>query len=332
MQIEFRTKNAAIRSEIESFLDEWRSKDSFCVNTSGSTGRPKSISIKKVFAESSARKTLDYFNLEEGNKALFCLSPETIAGKMMLVRAIVGNLKLIVSDINSTPLESIMENEKLDLSAMVPLQVDKSLIRDSSKMRNIRNLIIGGAGISEKLEKEILSFQLKAFHSFGMTETISHIALRQIDGKQPIYKALKNTIFSQGKEGNLIIDSPDIGVHKLETNDLVKLLDENSFLWIGRKDNVINTGGIKVYPEQIETKLNTKQNIFISSLRDETLGNCIILCVEGNSFDLNLFDSLTKFERPKYIYYFDSFIYTNSNKINRIETTNHLSDARKQIL
>ncbi len=332
MQIEFRTKNAAIRSEIEIFLNEWRSKDSFCVNTSGSTGRPKSISIKKVFAESSARKTLDYFNLEEGNKALFCLSPETIAGKMMLVRAIVGNLKLIVSDINSTPLESIMENEKLDLSAMVPLQVDKSLIRDSSKMRNIRNLIIGGAGISEKLEKEILSFQLKAFHSFGMTETISHIALRQIDGKQPIYKALKNTIFSQGKEGNLIIDSPDIGVHKLETNDLVKLLDESSFLWIGRKDNVINTGGIKVYPEQIETKLNTKQNIFISSLRDETLGNCIILCVEGNSFDLNLFDSLTKFERPKYIYYFDSFIYTNSNKINRIETTNHLSDARKQIL
>ena len=332
MQIEFRTKNASIRSEIEIFLNEWRSKDSFCVNTSGSTGRPKSISIKKVFAESSARKTLDYFNLVEGNKALFCLSPETIAGKMMLVRAIVGNLKLIVSDINSTPLESIMENEKLDLTAMVPLQVDKSLIRDSAKMRNIRNLIIGGAGISEKLEKEILSFQLKAFHSFGMTETISHIALRQIDGKKPIYKALKNTIFSQGKEGNLIIDSPDIGVHKLETNDLVKLLDESSFLWIGRKDNVINTGGIKVYPEQIETKLNTKQNIFISSLRDETLGNCIILCVEGNSFDLNLFDSLTKFERPKYIYYFDSFIYTNSNKINRIETTNHLSDARKQIL
>lgn len=332
MQIEYRTKDESIRTQIEAFLKEWSNADSFSVNTSGSTGSPKTITIKCEHAEASARKTLDYLDLKEGSTALLCLSPETIAGKMMLIRSFIGGLKLIVVDVSSSPLKSILDKELIDFAAMVPLQVTSSLDDEKQKLQNIQNLIIGGAPIQSKLEKEIIEAQLNAFQTFGMTETISHIALRRIDGSAPVFKAVSNTTFSQGIEDNLIIHSADIGVNSLETNDIIELIDQCSFRWVGRKDHVINTGGVKVFPEQIESKIKTSQNIFVSSIPDEKLGQQVILCVEGNSFDQGLLGGLTRFERPKCIYYFKAFSYTASNKINRLQTMNRISDATRQVL
>ncbi|MFZ9027412.1 MAG: AMP-binding protein [Crocinitomicaceae bacterium] len=332
MQIEFRTKDESIRAQIEAFLQDWPSMEFFTVKTSGSTGKPKTLKIDRKYAEASARKTIDYLNLQKGNTALLCLSPETIAGKMMLIRSFVGELNLIVGDVSSSPLMSIQDNEVIDFAAMVPLQVRKSLESEKFKIQRIQNLIIGGAPITNALENEILAAKLHAFQTFGMTETISHIALRKIDGSAPVFKGVSNTTFSQGIEKNLIIHSPDIGVDSLETNDIVELIDLQSFRWIGRKDHVINTGGVKVFPEQIESKIRTDQNIFISSIADEILGQQVILCVEGNSFSKELLEGLSRYERPKCIYYFDKFNYTASDKVNRKETINRISNARKQVL
>jgi O-succinylbenzoic acid--CoA ligase len=332
MQVEFRTKDESIRVQIEAFLRDWPSTKYFTVQTSGSTGKPKTIKINRKYAEASARKTIDYLNLQKGNTALLCLSPETISGKMMLIRSIVGGLNLIVGDVNSSPLMSIADKEVIDFAAMVPLQVKRSLETEKSKLQSIRNLIIGGAPISSALENEVLESGLHAYQTFGMTETISHIALRKIDGSAPVFKGVSNTTFSQGIEKNLIIHSSDIGVDSLETNDIVELMDQQSFKWMGRKDNVINTGGVKVFPEQIESKIKTDQNIFISSIADEILGQQVILCVEGNSFSTELLEGLSRYERPKCIYYFDKFNYTASDKVNRKETINRISNARKQVL
>lgn len=332
MQIEFRTKDESMRAQIEAFLQDWPNTEFFTVQTSGSTGKPKSIKIDRKHAEASAHKTIDYLNLQKGDTALLCLSPTTIAGKMMLIRSIVGGLNLIVGDVSSSPLMSIEDKEVIDFAAMVPLQVKSSLETEKSKLQSIQNLIIGGAPISSALENEIIESGLHAHQTFGMTETISHIALRKIDGSEPVFKAVSNTTFSQGSDENLIIHSLDIGIDSLETNDIVKLIDKHSFQWIGRKDHVINTGGVKVFPEQIESKIKTEQNVFISSTPDETLGQQVILCVEGKSFNIELLEGLTRFERPKSIYFFDKFHYTASDKVNRLETINHISDARKQVL
>lgn len=332
MHLEFRTSDPAVEKEIKSFLEQWTQQESFVVNTSGSTGDPKPITVLNKFALASAQKTLEFFELKKGSSALLCLSPSTIAGKMMIIRAIVGELKLIVVDVNSDPLESLEEDEKLDFAAMVPLQVQKSLDSNRNKLKNISNLIIGGAPISNSLEKKIISEEINAFQTFGMTETISHIALRKIEVENKLYKALPNTEFKLGQDHNLIINAPDIGVHNLETNDIVDLPNGKQFKWIGRKDRVINSGGIKISPELLELKINSKHPFFITSVEDEKLGQRVVLCVEGDVLDESSLAVLAKYERPKEIYFFKTFQYTASDKIDRISTMKMLKDARKQIL
>lgn len=332
MHLEFRTNNEEIENAIRSFLSHWTHHDSFVVNTSGSTGIPKSITIQNKFARASALKTLEFLDLGKGDTALLCLSPDTIAGKMMLIRALVGELKLIVVDVNSDPLESILDHEKIDFAAMVPLQVENSLKANKLKLKGIRKLIIGGAPISTTLNRRIIEEKLNAYQTFGMTETISHIAMREINEEENAFIAMSKTSFHLGIEDNLIIDAPDIGIHNLETNDIVQLIDERSFMWLGRKDNIINSGGVKISPEQVESKIVSNTTFFVSSLPDEKLGQKVILCVEGMEFDHSKLENLGKYEKPKEIYFFKHFVYTRSNKIDRINTLNQLDHARKQVL
>lgn len=332
MNLEFRTTNSEIEANVRSFLNDWESIDSFTVKTSGSTGTPKEIVISKEHAIASALKTINFFGLKPGNKALLCLSTETIAGKMMLVRAIVGDLHLIVTDVTSTPLKAIEKDESVEFSAMVPMQVQQSLAENDGKLNQIERIIIGGAPISTGLEESIIKAKINAYQTFGMTETISHIALRKIDKENSIYNAVDNTSFSLGEDDNLIINSPDIGIHGLETNDIVELVSETEFRWLARKDRVINSGGVKLFPELIESKIKSKTPFFIASLSDPILGEKVILCVQGDDFDNSLLATLTRFEKPKEIYFVQTFNYTESNKIDRISTLNQLQDARRQVL
>ena len=313
------------KSEVQNFIAEWYStSDVIQANTSGSTGLAKTISLEKSKMIISAKKTLSFLGLKKGDTALLCLSISTIAGKMMLVRAIVGELNLVIGPIDSNPLQQI--RQRIDFVAMVPLQFQNSIENNSEKLKAIKAIIVGGGPISSKMENQAITSNVKAFQTYGMTETISHVALREIGNKKDLrYHALEGISFSEQNE-QLIINYPEIGIVDLHTTDLVTLSNSTSFEWIGRADFIINVGGIKLNPEEIEKVLADYISVpfIISSIKDDKLGEIIILLIEGNDCvvldEIALQEKLTKFAIPKSTYNIPIFSRTLSGKINRIET------------
>jgi O-succinylbenzoic acid--CoA ligase len=313
------------KTEVQNFIQDWYAVDTTIeTKTSGSTGEAKTISMEKSKMIISAKKTLSFLGLKKGDTALLCLPISTIAGKMMVVRAIVGELNLVIGPIDSNPLQHV--SQRLDFVAMVPLQFQNSIENSSEKIKAIKAIIVGGGPISSKLEKQTITSNVKAFQTFGMTETISHVALREIGNKvDSLYHALEGISFSQKNE-QLIIHYPEIGIENLQTTDSVKLNNSTSFEWIGRTDFMINVGGIKLNPEEIEAVLSEYISVpfIISSIKDDKLGEKVILLIEGNDSvvlnEIALQEKLTKFAIPKSTYNIPVFPRTLSGKINRIET------------
>jgi o-succinylbenzoate---CoA ligase len=300
---------------IGKFLLEWLNTESFVlVQTSGSTGKPKQIVLQKSAMIASAKATGLFFNLQPIHTALLCLSADYIAGKMMLVRALTLGLHLDYVEPNSNPLE----NRKYDFVAMVPMQVANSL----EKIHLVETLLIGGTKVSYQLSESILKTKCNAFESYGMTETISHIAIKQIGANS--FTVLPHVTIEVDERNCLVIEALELSSDKIITNDIVEILNPNQFILKGRIDNVINSGGIKIFPEEIEEKLAKyiSARFFISSLPDEKFGEKVILILEGKSFDIdtNIFAELFKYQIPKEIVFLDKFVETETNKINRKKT------------
>ena len=337
MHIHFHTTDSSLRSAVEDFVDEWNNiKTTIKVQSSGSTGAPKSIQLEKKFMEASARMTGTHLELNKGDSALLCMSPETIAGKMMIVRSIVLEMELHVANITSTPFTDIDITTSIDFVAMVPVQVEASILHTPDKFKRIKKLIIGGGSISTQLNEKIIESGINSWQTFGMTETISHIAMRKIEGNSTVYRALPLISLSTNK-GSLVISAPQLGIKELKTNDAVNLISSTSFVWLGRLDFVINSGGIKIHPERIEQKIGRiiASPYFSAGIPDEHLGQKHILCIEGNKSSLvkSQFETLLdKYTVPKEIYYFQSFVYTKSGKINRLKTLKAIINAEKQVL
>jgi len=300
------------------FLLNWFDASSFIeVQTSGTTGKPKLIRIEKQAMVESALATGDFFNLQPGNKALLCLSTDYIAGKMMLVRAIILGLELDVVLTSSFPLQNIAK--EYDFVAMVPLQVENSL----GQLNQIKKLIIGGAAVNSSLKSKLKSFNTKIYETYGMTETITHIAAKSINEK--CFQALPDVTLLIDDRNCLVIKAPKISNETIITNDIVDLISETEFKWLGRFDHVINSGGIKLFPEQIEEILQDKikERFFIAAIDDLILGQKVVLIIESSNkltIDKETFEELSKYEKPKEIFYLDSFIVTDTSKINRKET------------
>ena len=316
---------------------EWNSGQSeFSVHTSGSTGTPKKIVLKREFMKVSARATNDFFQNKKESTALLCLSPSTIGGKMMIVRALEAGMKLIVVEASSNPLERI--NEKIDFAAMVPMQVQTTLINSPEKFRLINTTIIGGAVVSNELQRLLLTSGANFYQTFGMTETISHIALKQLSPTQASIYACLPGVSVSAPSGSLVVHYPALGIEELETNDLVELIDITHFKWLGRSDFAINSGGIKIHPEQIEERLSESIPVpfFSFGVPDELLGERHILIVESTKpIQLSkalLSRSLTTYEVPKEIWYFTEFKYTESGKLNRFETLKSTPDFIGKVL
>jgi len=331
MNIEFCTNNNQFKEQVLSFIKEWNNELDFIeIKTSGSTGKPKTIKLQKKHMIASARMTGKFLELEKGNSALLCLSPNTVAGKMMIVRSIVLELNLIVVDVNSTPLAKNI-SQPIDFAAMVPIQVQNSL----KHLNQIKKLIVGGGTISNQLWKSISGQNITAYQTFGMTETISHIAMREISSTPINYLPLEG-VSIEIIEDCLSISAPALGVENLKTNDIIELAKDGSFLWLGRKDFVVNSGGIKLHPELIESKLENliSSPFFTFGITDEKLGEKLILCIEGKvSLEKKIFlDYLDKFEIPKEIYCFDSVDRTDSGKINRIGTIERINNVERKVL
>ena len=337
MKVIYLTKDDELIQSVEAFIDEWHNdSDSIIVRTSGSTGVAKEILLSKKNMIASAIMTGKHFHLKEGESALLCLSPTTIAGKMMIVRSIVLNLILYVTDVSSSPLSLLKSS--IQFAAMVPMQVEKSLLATPEKFQQIEKLIIGGAPINSQLEKQLSTISTKCFQTFGMTETISHIAVRKLEPESSEYQTLPGVEISVSDEETLVINAPELGVSKLITNDIVSISSSNSFKWLGRKDFIINTGGIKISPEEIEKSLHQliQDPFFISSLPDDVLGEKVILCIQNDSIvglsKNSFYPFITKRIVPKEIYYFSNLIYTHSNKIDRKATLKTINSAKKQVL
>lgn len=313
------------RVAFEQFLQEWSDEsNTIQVKTSGSTGTPQVILLKKEDMITSARQTLEFLKIKESANSLICLSMDTIAGKMMAVRSITGNLNVILAPVSSDPLKNM--EDQIALCAMVPLQLEKILQSDPSSLQHIEHLLIGGATVSSALEKLAADHDLSFWHTYGMTETISHVALRK-GGKngESFFTALPGITFSE-QEGKLIIHYPAIGMNELKTNDLVELVSPTRFRYIGRADFIINSGGKKFNPEELEDLIAgiISNPFFIGSLPDPSLGERIVLFIEGTgdqAIDSSRLKELLPLHAfPKEILELSSFVRTPSGKINRLET------------
>ncbi|WP_317046227.1 acyl-CoA synthetase family protein [Flavobacterium sediminis] len=263
----------------------------------------------------SALATGDFFELEPGNTALNCLPARFIAGKLMLVRSIILGLEMDMVSPKGNPLAHTYKN--YDFAAMVPLQVEHAL----ENIEQIDKLIIGGAKVSQDLIESLKGKKTKSYETYGMTETITHIAAKPIG--EEVFTVLPGIKVAKDIEGCLVIEAPRVSDEKIFTHDLVEITGKNTFKWIGRKDNIINSGGIKIIPELVEKKLDgkLKSRYFIASKPDKHLGQKVVLAIEGkNNIDTKIFEVLDTYEKPKEVVYISRFSETENGKINRKET------------
>ena len=306
---------------IGDFLLDWLSNSRRVqVKTSGSTGKPKTIFLDKEQMVNSALATGKFFGLSEKDTALLCLSAEYIAGKMMLVRAMVlgWHLDYVVPD--STPLQTT--DKSYDFCAMVPLQLEHSL----SQLSQIKTLIVGGAPVPRMLQEKRISSKTEIYETYGMTETITHIAARPFGNA--CFKVLPGVGIDLDERGCLGISVGYLGIQRLVTNDMAQLVSQKEFMLLGRYDNVINSGGIKIFPEQLEAKLSNLivSNFFITGIPDKKFGQKVVLVLEGNQNPKDLQQylkekgSLSKYEVPKEFYTVPKFVMTKTGKLDRKQT------------
>lgn len=319
------------------YLDE--ASDSVALHTSGSTGEPKLIRLPKRLMQASARATLDWFGLRRGDSALLCMSPRYVAGKMMLVRALEGGLRLWVVE-PSRRVTIPLEAGRIRFAAMVPLQAEASLAMPD--FARIDHLIIGGGAVSPALEARLLALAApRCYATYGMTETASHVALRPLG--EAAYRALPGISFAVDERGCLTVVAPRLLDAPLQTNDVVRLLDASRFEWLGRADFVVNSGGIKLHPEQLERRLQGLIPVpfYLTKRPSRVFGEELVMVVEAPAASLcsdeasslatvlddtnplaaelnRIFaEHLERYERPKAILCLPQFEYSESGKLLR---------------
>jgi O-succinylbenzoic acid--CoA ligase len=319
------------------FCQKWLAGEQlFEIQTSGSTGAPKRISISRKGMSESAKATTQALGLKPNQTSLICLDVNYIGGLMMLVRSLEVGMNVIAVEPCSNPFEKIEAKTKIDFAALVPYQVKATLDSPQKEYFNqLETVIIGGAPLDELTKKQLQDFSCRFYETYGMTETISHIALKKINGKNKseYFELLPGITIRQDERGCLCIKAPYLH-DEIITNDVVELKNLKEFIWLGRFDNVINSGGVKIFPESTEKKielifsqLNVKNRFFIAGLPDERLGQAVTLITEGNLItdqqillETKLKKELSKFEVPRAIKFVQRFAHADSGKINRART------------
>ena len=318
------------------FCNQWlHGKQEFDFLTSGSTGNPKKITFRRDQLEESARLTGQALKLEPGYNALICLDTNFIAGAMMLVRSLVIGMNMILRTPTANPLQEI--HEKIDFAAFVPYQIITLLEQSPLELDKLKTVIIGGATLKTEvidlLQKRSPSF----YATYGMTETITHVALQKLNGlnRQDSFQLLPGISASTDDRGCLTLHVPHLGNQAIITNDLVTLLEENKFRWLGRYDRVINSGGVKVQAEKIEgvvdtifQKLKIHKRFFVNGIPDQKFGEQVVLVLEGaklnpdqeEALKVQLAQHLNVYEIPKSLFYIDRFRVTLTQKIDRVST------------
>lgn len=314
--------------EILAFAQVWDdTPETITVNTSGSTGDPKAIKLHTLSMRKSAEITIKYFGLEPGARALLCLPVQYIAGKMMVVRAMEGNWDLHCSEPSLTPMPR--NHKGFDFVAMTPAQVERSLEADANCFDEVRTVIVGGAAVQFSLLKRLQTLDTAFFATYGMTETCTHVAVQRLNGPNATqhFEALPGYILRKNSLNCLTISYDHLVGDVIVTTDRVEFIEKDKFLWMGRNDGAINSGGVKIFPERVEEKLAPylEMPFYISSRPDPTFAEQVVLVLKGPKLskpDASVLMSdlkglLTPFEVPKAIVYLDTFELTATGKIKR---------------
>ncbi|MCS6794319.1 MAG: AMP-binding protein [Raineya sp.] len=325
---------------IEFCKEWWSEQEIFNFQTSGSTGTPKIISVNRRQLLASVQLTQKAFQLKGGEVALLCLPTEFVAGKMMLVRGMELCWHIILQEPTSNPLQNLEVNRKIDFAAFVPLQMQTILEQNPEKIHKLfhkqSTIILGGASISDTLRKNIEKLKVPIFHTYGMTETLTHIAICALNGKakSDYFTTLEQVRVRTDERNCLCITSPTTDFQEIATNDVVEILGEGKFRVVGRWDNVINSGGVKIQLENVEKIIekvfeleNIHNRFFCIGVPDEKLGQKLVLCVENALWSVEkeqkILTQIAKFSENKYyvpksIVYKSHFEQTPTGKIKRI--------------
>lgn len=339
MNLHFLKENEKIKKQVASFVEKWSDDSSFFeTNTSGSTGIPKTIKINKKNAIESAKSTIRFLKITPSDTALLCLNSETIGGKMMIVRSIVNQMNLYIAPPSSNPIQEIEID--IDFIALAPIQLTTILNESADKLMKIRNIIVGGGIISEHTLEGLKAKKITVYQTFGMTETISHIAMRKVGFEQEEYYTTLLPATVSEKKNQLCIHAPHLGIEELITNDTVEIINKQQFKWLGRVDFTINSGGIKIQIEELERELQNQINnkFFIYKKDDVKLGEKVVLVIEGKEIEKytkkDFYSFLkNKYHIPKEVAFIKKITLTESDKINRFANFERLNEhGFKQIL
>lgn len=269
---------------LNEFIEEWRNGREYVeAHTSGSTGTPKAIQLLKSDMRTSARATCAFFGIGPQSAVGMALSADYIAGKMMAVRALESGARLVVVE-PSNDIRLAPEDGVVDLFAIVPSQA-ACFVRHPEYAELVRNLLIGGAAPADEDLRALELAGYTVWISYGMTETCSHVALARGDDSRRIFRAMPGVRFEQAEDGRLVIDAPAFSFGRLQTNDLVELIDDRRFRWRGRADGVINSGGIKFVPEELEALYRPFMScrFYVSHIPDAKWGEAIAVVAEADS-------------------------------------------------
>lgn len=312
--------------EIESIIKDWQSKkNDLNVYTSGSTGKPRLIKHSRKQVIASAIRTNSFFNLTSTSSVLLCISPQTIGGKMVIIRALVGDYNLHCVQAQKNPFAQLPADLTVDFASLVPYQLAEIVAIDPALLKRVDKILVGGANIPPLLEETCAQIHENCFIGYGMTETISHIALRKL--KNTYYSVLEGVRLSQ-LNNETIINDTIISVKNLIVSDIIETLNEHQFKWIGRSDFVINSGGIKIHPEQLESIISSfiATPFIISSIADHQLGECCVLVSEA-PITKELFKKIQNACKTEFGNYYQpkkvivsTVYYLNNGKIDRINT------------
>lgn len=327
---------SASEKQAVEFIRAWREgKSTFEFRTSGSTGEPKPVSFTRQMLEASARLSIDALGLTPGMNALVSLDTRFVAGAMMIVRGLVGGMNLILHEPTSNPLKGVAE--RVDFLAVVPLQLRAMLHESVEELDQLSTVIIGGAPLDEELAATLEQRRPRIFATYGMTETLTHIALRKLNGpdRQRAFYPLTGVRPTLDNRGCLVIEALHLGPSPVVTNDLAAFTADGGFQILGRVDEVINSGGYKVHPRiveevavQILKSLGVDSRFFVAGLPDPLLNQKVCLVIEGSPLPESveaqlrsrLQAALKKYELPREILYRKSFVETATQKIDKRAT------------
>lgn len=322
------TENDGALRDVYAFLAEWFSSSPVVrVQTSGSTGTPKQMEVEKERMMRSAVRTCEFLGLREGDTALLCMDLKYIGAKMMVVRALVAGLRLRVRRASGHPLADV--DGRVDFLAVVPMQLYNTLERASERERlsRVRCVIVGGGAVDRGLQCRLSALPCRIYSTYGMTETLSHIALRLLNGPEAseMYTPFAGVGLSLSSRGTLVIHAPEICAEDVVTNDVVHLHDDGTFTVVGRADNTVNSGGIKIQIEEEEQRLKAFVTVpfALTSVPDARLGEALVLLVDDRcaldnaALSAEAKARLPRYHAPRHIVRVAGIPYTENGKVDR---------------